>query len=63
MVELQNNEGSYVNKSTFSVHMGKPKFAVPTEALKNAAHEVSDGTIIVRHDGKLCIIDASLGTE
>ena len=63
MVELQNNEGIYVNKSTFSVHMGKPKTAVPTEALKNAAHEVSEGAIIVRHEGKLYIIDASLVTE
>jgi len=63
MVELQNNEGMYVNRSTFSVHVGKPKTAVPTEALKNAAHEVSDGAIIVRHDDKLYIIDASLTTE
>jgi len=63
MVELQNNEGIYVNKATFAVHMGKPKTAVPTEALKNAAHEVSEGAIIVRHEGKLYIIDASLVTE
>jgi hypothetical protein len=55
--------GFYVNKSTFSVHMGRPKNIVPTEALKNAAHEVSEGAIIVRHDGKLYVIDASLVTE
>jgi hypothetical protein len=52
-----------VNKGTFTVHMGKPKVAVPTEALKNAAHEVSDGAIIVRHGGRLYIIDASIATE
>ena len=63
MVALQNNEGIYVNKSTFSVHMGKPKTIVPTEALKNAAHEISEGAIIVRHDGKLYVIDASLVAE
>jgi len=63
IVELQNNEGIYVNKATFGVHMGKPKVSVPTEALKNAAHEVTEGAIIVRHEGKLYIVDASLGTE
>jgi hypothetical protein len=63
MVELQNNEGIYVNNKSFSVHMGKPKTSVPTEALKNAAHEVSEGAIIVRHDGKLYVIDASLPGE
>ena len=63
MVELQNNEGIYVNNKTFSVHMGKPKTAVPAERLKGAAHEVSDGAIIVRHDGKLYVIDASLPSE
>jgi hypothetical protein len=63
LVALQNNEGIYVNKATFSVHMGRPKTVVPTEALKNAAHEVSEGAIIVRHDGKLYVIDASLVTE
>src|SRR5689334_14706698 len=63
MEELQNNEGIYVNNKTFGVHMGKPKTAVPTEALRNAAHEVSDGAIIVRHDGKLYVIDASLPGE
>jgi hypothetical protein len=43
--------------------MGKPKISVPTEALKNAAHEVSEGAIIVRHEGKLYIVDAALGSE
>jgi hypothetical protein len=63
MVELQNNEGIYINNKTFSVHMGKPKATVPTEALRQAAHEVSEGAIIVRHNGKLYVIDASLSGE
>jgi hypothetical protein len=43
--------------------MGKPKVSVTTEALKNAAHEVTEGAIIVRHEGKLYIVDASLGNR
>ena len=52
-----------MKNKTFSVHMGKPKTVVPTEALKNAAHEVSGGAIIVRHDGKLYVIDAAIPSE
>jgi hemin uptake protein HemP len=58
LVELGNNEGIFVNKSTFKVHLGKPKATVPSDALKKGAHEVANGGIIVRHDGKLYLVDA-----
>jgi hypothetical protein len=58
LVELGNNEGVYVNKSTFKLHLGKPKAAPTGEALKKGAHEVANGAIILRHDGKLYLVDA-----
>ena len=63
LAELGNNEGVYVNKSTFKLHMGKPKANPALESLKKGAHEVANGAIIFRHDGKLYLVDATPATE
>jgi hypothetical protein len=58
LAELGNNEGVYVDRTTFKLHMGKPKGNPTAEILKTGAKEVSAGAIIFRHDGKLYIVDA-----
>jgi hypothetical protein len=58
VAELGNNEGVYVDRTTFKLHMGKPKGNPTAEILKTGAKEVSTGAIIFRHDGKLYIVDA-----
>lgn len=63
VAELGNNEGVYVDKTTFKLHMGKPKAIPASEALSKGAHEVSTGAIIFRNDGKLYLVDAKPATE
>jgi hemin uptake protein HemP len=62
VAELGNNEGVYVDKTTFKLHLGKPKATLASDALKKGAHEVSNGAIILRHDGKLYLVDARPAT-
>jgi hypothetical protein len=58
VAQLGDHEGIYVDKSTFNLHMGKPKGATPTaDALGKGAHEVSNGAIIYRSGGKLYLVD------
>jgi hypothetical protein len=58
VAQLGDHEGIYVDKSTFNLHMGKPKGAAPTaDALGKGAHEVSNGAIIYRSGGKLYLVD------
>jgi hypothetical protein len=63
LAELGNNEGIYVDKTTFKLHMGKPKANPTSDALAKGAHEVSSGAIIYRHDGKLYLVDGKPATE
>ena len=63
VAELGNNEGVYVDKTTFKLHMGKPKSIPSSEVLAKGAHEVSTGAIIFRHDGKVYLADAKPATE
>jgi hypothetical protein len=63
VAELGNNEGVYVDKATFKLHMGKPKAIPASEVLAKGAHEVSSGAIIFRNDGKLYLVDAKPATE
>jgi len=63
VAELGNNEGVYVDKATFKLHMGKPKATPSPEALGKSAHEVSNGAIIYRAGGKLYLVDATPATE
>jgi len=58
VAELGNNEGVYVDRSTFKLHMGKPKGDPASEITRMGAKEVSQGAIIFRSDGKLYIVDA-----
>jgi hypothetical protein len=58
VAQLGDHEGIYVDKSTFNLHMGKPKGTAPTaDALGKGAHEVSNGAIIYRSGGKLYLVD------
>jgi hypothetical protein len=63
VAELGNNEGVYVDKTTFKLHLGKPKANPPADALGKGAHEVSNGAIIYRSGGKLYLVDATPATE
>src|SRR5262245_31070146 len=63
VAELSNNEGVYVDKATFKLHLGKPKATPSPEALGKSAHEVSNGAIIYRAGGKLYLVDAMPETE
>jgi hypothetical protein len=63
IAELGNNEGVYVDKTTFKLHMGKPKAIPASEVLAKGAHEVSTGAIIFRQDGKVYLLDAKPATE
>jgi hypothetical protein len=63
VAELGNNEGVYVDKTTYKLHMGKPKAIPASEVLAKSAHEVSAGAIIFRHDGKVYLVDAKPATE
>jgi hypothetical protein len=58
LAQLGNNEGIYVDKNTFKLHMGKPKSNQSSEALRAGAREVANGAIIFRSEGKLYIVDA-----
>jgi hypothetical protein len=58
VAELGNNEGVYVDRSTFKLHMGKPKGDPASEITRMGAKEVSQGAIIFRSEGKLYIVDA-----
>jgi hypothetical protein len=58
VAELGNNEGVYVDRATFKLHMGKPKGNPTSEILRTGAKEVANGAIIFRSDGKLYIVDA-----
>ena len=60
VAQLGDHEGIYVDKSSFGLHMGKPKGAAPTaDALGKGAHEVSNGAIIYRSGGKLYLVDGT----
>src|SRR4051794_975516 len=63
VAELGNNEGVYVDRTTFKLHMGKPRSNATPETLRKGAQEVSNGAIIFRSDGKLYIVDAKPGAE
>jgi hypothetical protein len=63
VAELGNNEGVYVDKTTFKLHLGKPKGNPTAEALGKGGHEVSNGAIIYRSGGKLYLVDATPATE
>jgi hypothetical protein len=63
VAELANNEGVYVDKTTFKLHMGKPKASPPPDALGKGAHEVANGAIIYRSGGKLYLVDATPAKE
>ncbi len=63
VAELGNNEGVYVDKSTFKLHMGKPKATPSSEALGKGGHEVTNGAIIYRSGGKLYLVDATPASE
>jgi len=63
VAELGNNEGVYVDKSTFKLHMGKPKATPSADALGKGAHEVANGAIIYRSGGKLYLVDGTPASE
>ena len=63
VAELANNEGVYVDKTTFKLHMGKPKSTPSADALGKGGHEVTNGAIIYRSGGKLYLVDATPSTE
>jgi len=63
VAELGNNEGVYVDKTTFKLQMGKPKASPSPDVLGKGAHEVSNGAIIYRSGGKLYLVDATPATE
>jgi len=63
VAELGNNEGVYVDKTTFKLHLGKPKATPSAEALSKGGHEVSNGAIIYRSGGKLYLVDATPSSE
>ncbi|MFZ0849328.1 MAG: hypothetical protein WAO08_09005 [Hyphomicrobiaceae bacterium] len=63
VAELGNNEGVYVDKATFKLHLGKPKANPTPEALSKGGHEVSNGAIIYRSGGKLYLVDATPAAE
>jgi hypothetical protein len=59
VAELANNEGVFVDKTTFKLHLGKPKGDPVSEIKRTGAKEVTQGAIIFRSDGKLYIVDAT----
>ena len=63
VAELGNNEGVYVDKATFKLHMGKPKGTPSAEALGKGGHEVTNGAIIYRSGGKLYLVDGTPASE
>jgi hypothetical protein len=58
VAELANNEGVFVDRTTFKLHLGKPKGDPLSEIKRTGAKEVAQGAIIFRSDGKLYIVDA-----
>jgi hypothetical protein len=61
LATLDDGEGVFVNKSTFGLHLGKPKTALTEAALDKAGQQVSNGAVIVRKGGKLYLVDAVPG--
>jgi len=59
MAELADHEGVYVDRSTFKLHLGKPKATPTADALGKGAHEVTNGAIIYRSGGKLYLVDGT----
>ncbi len=59
VAELGDHEGVYVDKTTYKLHMGKPKASPSADALAKGAHEVSNGAIIYRSGGKLFLVDGT----
>jgi hypothetical protein len=57
VAELGDHEGVYVDKTTYKLHLGKPKANPTADALGKGAHEVSNGAIIYRSGGKLYLVD------
>jgi hypothetical protein len=59
LASLNDGEAVFVNKSTFGLHLGKPKAALTDAALDKGGHQVSNGAVIVRKGGKLYLVDAA----
>ena len=59
LASLGDGEAVFVSKSTFGLHLGKPKTALTEAALDKAGHQVANGAVIVRKSGKLYIVDAA----
>jgi hypothetical protein len=60
LVALGDNQGVFVDKGTFKLHLGN---GAPTadQIAKMGAKEVENGAIIFRHSGKLYIVDWKKG--
>jgi len=60
LVALGDNQGVFVDKGTFKLHLGN---GTPTteQIAKMGAKEVENGAIIFRHGGKLYIVDWKKG--
>jgi len=59
--DLSNNEGIFVNKSTFRIVKGASKTDPQAQIAKLGARPVTDGAIIFRSGDKLYIVDAVPG--
>jgi hypothetical protein len=59
LASLGDGEAVFVHRSTFGLHLGKPKAALTEAALAKAGHEVSNGAVIVRKGEKLYLVDAA----
>jgi hypothetical protein len=61
--DLANNEGIFVDKSTFKVVRGMAKGDPSAQITKLGARPASEGAIIFRSGNKLYIVDAVPGGE
>jgi hypothetical protein len=59
--DLANNEGIFVNKSTFKIVRGMAKGDPAAQIAKLGARPATEGAIIFRSGDKLYIVDAVLG--
>ena len=59
--DLGNNEGIFVNKTTFMIAKGASKTDPQAQIVKLGARPVSEGAIIFRSGDKLYIVDAVPG--
>ncbi len=56
--ELADSEGVYVDLNEFKIHKGRAGANPAAQLAKFEARPVSEGAIILRHNGKLYIVDA-----